>query len=118
MCVDDVRIIARGVIHDRWIILFYNGRELAIEVVDPQLPDREHKTVVGKLLAPMPGKVVRVCVAKGDPVKKGKVLIVVEAMKMEHSLLAFGDGSLKLVNCLAGQQVAEGEELIILEEGL
>lgn len=44
--------------------------------------------------------------------------MIVEAMKMEHSFVGAADGSAKVVNCVVGQQVADGEELIVLGEAL
>ena len=65
----------------------------------------------GALVAPMPGTVVRVDVAEGDAVTAGQVLVVLEAMKMEHSVRAPIDGVVEQVAVTAGQQV-ESETLL------
>jgi 3-methylcrotonyl-CoA carboxylase alpha subunit len=70
----------------------------------------------GKLIAPMPGKIVAVHVAPGDAVKRGQKLIVLEAMKMEHTILAPADGVVARVRFKAGEQAAEGEELVGFDE--
>ncbi|MFT5658882.1 MAG: 3-methylcrotonyl-CoA carboxylase alpha subunit [Gammaproteobacteria bacterium] len=68
----------------------------------------------GNLLAPMPGNVIALAVAEGDVVKKGDVLIVVEAMKMEHSIVAPADATVKEIYFQVGDQVNEGDHLIVL----
>jgi biotin carboxyl carrier protein len=62
--------------------------------------------------APMPGKVTRVSVQVGDPVKKGQTLVVMEAMKMEYALAADHDGSVQEINAQVGDQVALGAVMV------
>jgi len=69
----------------------------------------------GQLLSPMPGCVLSVSVAKGDRVEARQALAILEAMKMEHTLVAPGPGSITAVNCRAGEQVEEGVLLIAIE---
>ncbi len=69
----------------------------------------------GGVNAPLPGKIVQVMVAPGAAMKKGEALLVLEAMKMEHTLQAPGDGVVERVNVEAGQQVEEGAELLSFE---
>jgi 3-methylcrotonyl-CoA carboxylase alpha subunit len=69
---------------------------------------------VGRLTAPMPGKVVSFAVKAGDVVKKGQALAVMEAMKMEHTIAAPADGTVAEVLYAPGDQVAEGAELLKL----
>jgi 3-methylcrotonyl-CoA carboxylase alpha subunit len=69
----------------------------------------------GTLFAPMPGKVIQVLVEAGARVEKGQALLVLEAMKMEHTITAPADGVVKEVCYAAGEQVLEGAELIALE---
>ena len=70
----------------------------------------------GRLPAPMPGRVVAVPVAAGDPVSRGQTLMVIEAMKMEHGIVAPADGEVERVNYAVGDTVEEGAELITLRE--
>jgi 3-methylcrotonyl-CoA carboxylase alpha subunit len=69
----------------------------------------------GSLAAPMPGKVVQVLAQPGAGVKKGDPLMILEAMKMEHTITAPADGVVKEVHYAAGDQVLEGVELIAFE---
>jgi 3-methylcrotonyl-CoA carboxylase alpha subunit len=70
---------------------------------------------VGRLTAPMPGKVVSFAVQAGDVVKKGQPLAVMEAMKMEHTIAAPADGTVAELLYAPGDQVAEGVELLKLQ---
>ena len=67
-----------------------------------------------KVSAPMPGKILKVNVAAGAAVKKGDVLLVFEAMKMENDLTAPQDGTVASVNATVGQSVESGEVLVSL----
>ncbi|MBI1244493.1 MAG: ATP-grasp domain-containing protein [Alphaproteobacteria bacterium] len=66
-----------------------------------------------KLAAPMPGRIVAVHVAAGESVTRGQKLVVLEAMKMEHTILAPADGTVERVRFKPGEQAAEGEELVV-----
>lgn len=63
----------------------------------------------------MPGKVLEVLVAQGDVVEAGTPLMVLEAMKMEHRIVAAADGTVMAVHYEAGDQVAQGAVLLDLE---
>lgn len=67
-------------------------------------------------MAPMPGKLVQVMVKPGDAVEKGQPLVVLEAMKMEHTVKAPRAGKIAAVRYAAGEQVEEGTALVELEE--
>lgn len=69
-------------------------------------------TVNGGLAAPMPGKVLEVSVEPGQRVEAGRVLVVLEAMKMEHRVTAPADGTVTAVLVAVGDQVATGAELL------
>ena len=66
--------------------------------------------------APMPGKIIGVSVKPGDAVEKGQTIVVMEAMKMEHSLAAPRDGVVETVSAELNAQVPEGQILVALEE--
>jgi 3-methylcrotonyl-CoA carboxylase alpha subunit len=66
------------------------------------------------LEAPMPGKVTKVLVQVGDVVKKGQVLVTVEAMKMEHALKAPRDGVIESLKVEAGALVSPGTALVVI----
>ncbi|MEO5938970.1 MAG: acetyl/propionyl/methylcrotonyl-CoA carboxylase subunit alpha [Sphingomonas sp.] len=70
----------------------------------------------GAILSPMPGRIIAVEVADGDAVAKGQKLVTLEAMKMEHSLVAPFDGTVAELNATAGGQVSEGALLVRIEK--
>ncbi len=70
----------------------------------------------GSLLAPMPGTLVRAELSSGDPVRAGQPVLVLEAMKMEHLILAPADGILAELRVKPGAQVEAGEVLAIVTE--
>jgi 3-methylcrotonyl-CoA carboxylase alpha subunit len=70
---------------------------------------------VGRLTAPMPGKVVSFAVQAGDAVKKGQPLAVMDAMKMEHTIAAPFDGTVAELLFAPGDQVTEGAELLRMQ---
>ncbi|MDR5748191.1 3-methylcrotonyl-CoA carboxylase, partial [Caballeronia sp. LZ029] len=74
--------------------------------------DAEHE---GRLTAPMPGKVIAVLVQPGVSVEKGAPLIVMEAMKMEHTIVAPATGRIGEILFDVGDQVTDGSQLLVLE---
>jgi 3-methylcrotonyl-CoA carboxylase alpha subunit len=71
----------------------------------------------GAIISPMPGKLIAVDVRQGDAVAKGRKLVTLEAMKMEHSLVAPFDGIVAELNAVEGAQVSEGAMLARIEKG-
>lgn len=65
--------------------------------------------------APMPGVALKILVKPGDAVTKGTPLIILEAMKMEHQIVAPRDGEVASVNCKEGELVQPGVELVTLK---
>jgi len=70
----------------------------------------------GVIVSPMPGKVIKINVKNGQKVKKGDVLLVVEAMKMENNIIAPKDGEIETVKVNAGEMVDGSKELVVLED--
>jgi 3-methylcrotonyl-CoA carboxylase alpha subunit len=104
-----VTVIATG---DRRV-LFADERVWTASRVDPL-----HVTVEGSgadegLLAPMPGRIIALMAAEGDTVDKGAPLVVLEAMKMEHTIRAPGRGTLVKFAFAVGDQVADGAALAV-----
>ncbi len=64
--------------------------------------------------APMPGTILKVNVSKGDAVKKGQVLLILEAMKMENEIKAASDGIVESVNVEKGSSVKVGDLLVAI----
>ncbi|WP_431898777.1 biotin carboxylase N-terminal domain-containing protein [Nonomuraea sp. bgisy101] len=82
-----------------------------------RLPEPAEHHAPGSLLAPMPGSVLRVEVEQGEAVAKGQVVLVLEAMKMEHQIAAPADGVVSAVMVEKGSQVEAEAVLAIIEEG-
>jgi biotin carboxyl carrier protein len=95
------------------------GRRFSVEVRDPRNARRGSRTALGagrqNVSAPMPGKVIRVLVNKGDPVEAGQGLVVVEAMKMQNEMKASRPGRVAELRVQAGDTVGAGETLVVLE---
>ena len=96
--------------------VFHEGGHWRLGIYDPLAAAEAHEGASGGLTAPMPGKVAAVHVKAGDAVVAGQPLIVVEAMKMEHSIHAPADGAVTEVRFKTGDQVQEGEVLVVVEE--
>jgi propionyl-CoA carboxylase alpha chain len=77
--------------------------------------DPASAAAAGSLLAPMPGTVVTVLVAEGDLVETGTPVLVLEAMKMQHTVSAPASGTVIELDVKAGVQVAAGEVLAVVE---
>jgi len=93
--------------------VFWNGQYRKLSLKEELGAPEEEQ--LGSLAAPMPGKVIQLLVEEGVKVKKGDPLLVLEAMKMEHTITAPADGTVKEIRFRAGEQVLEGAELILLE---
>ncbi|MBB6124522.1 acetyl/propionyl/methylcrotonyl-CoA carboxylase subunit alpha [Sphingobium subterraneum] len=74
-----------------------------------------HSASDGAILSPMPGRIIAVSVSAGQAVTKGQKLVTLEAMKMEHSLVAPFDGMIAQLNAEQGAQVSEGTLLVEVE---
>jgi 3-methylcrotonyl-CoA carboxylase alpha subunit len=90
------------------------GRQTVVRPVARDADDAAHPGAGGRVSAPMHGKIIEVLVAPGDLVRKGQRLAVIEAMKMEHALLAPADGAVAEVRASAGSQVAQGALLMTI----
>jgi 3-methylcrotonyl-CoA carboxylase alpha subunit len=95
--------------------LIAEGRCYRLSLDDPVAPALAEEHPAGSLMASMPGIVTSVLVKPGDRVVKGQPLATLEAMKMEHALVAPADGVVQAVRCTPGEQVREGMELIVLK---
>ena len=112
---DDTPMAAiSGFRDDERVVVFYEGQAYGF--------DRSARGVVGghgvhdgEIVAPMPGKVTSVEISNGETVSKGQRLLTLEAMKMEHGLVAPFDGVVAELNTKAGAQVSEGAVLAKIE---
>ncbi len=113
--IDGVKSHARCARHAGGVSVFLDGGH-HFESPDPlRVPD-DAVTAGDMVGAPMPGHVKAVFVAKGDRVVQGDRLALLEAMKMEHTLVAPRDGTVADVPVVAGAQVSAGTALILMEE--
>jgi 3-methylcrotonyl-CoA carboxylase alpha subunit len=96
--------------------VFHGGGQWRLGIHDPLIAAEAHEDASGGLTAPMPGKVAALHVKVGAAVKPGQPLIVVEAMKMEHTINAPAAGKVAEVRFKPGDQVDEGAVLIVIEE--
>ena len=105
-------IKASVLLHREMLHVFVGGHHVQVLPVDPLAHAGEEQDAHGGLTAPMPGKVIALLAKPGDVVDKGTPLVVMEAMKMEHSLVAPARGSVLAYRYAVGEQVEEGRELV------
>jgi 3-methylcrotonyl-CoA carboxylase alpha subunit len=96
--------------------VFHAGAHTVLHPFDP-LAHAAEEAEGGRLTAPMPGKVVALLAKPGMKVTRGTPLLVMEAMKMEHTITAPGDGTVDAFHYAAGDQVAEGATLLAFTAG-
>ena len=92
--------------------VFTGGRHFTLAYHDPMAHAGEVEAAGGRLTAPMPGKVVAILAKAGQEVKKGEALVIMEAMKMEHTIGAPSDGVVEELLYGVGDQVADGAPLL------
>ncbi len=95
--------------------VFFEGRSWPLSLVDTLHVGGEGEEVEGGLRAPMPGKVIAIMASPGSMVEKGAPLLVLEAMKMEHTISAPRKGVVKAFRFAPGDQVSDGAELVDFE---
>ncbi|HLS81214.1 MAG TPA: acetyl/propionyl/methylcrotonyl-CoA carboxylase subunit alpha [Steroidobacter sp.] len=115
--VDGQRLRSSVVFDGLTLTLFNQGRVWRLMLDDPMARAEKQEGVAGRLTSPMPGSVVAVLVAEGDLVERDQPLMVIEAMKMEHTIRAPATGRVVKIHFAVGLQVSEGEELLALESG-
>ncbi|MDP6811652.1 MAG: biotin carboxylase N-terminal domain-containing protein [Alphaproteobacteria bacterium] len=99
---------------DRWLV---HGPGGDVELQElPRFPRGGQAEVSGGLVAPMPGNVTATHVAEGDTVEPGQLLLILEAMKMEHRITAPIGGTVTQLRVSVGDQVDNGELLVVVEE--
>ncbi len=95
--------------------VFFTGKHLRVRCEDRDHPGVHEDVASGLLVAPMPGRVISVLVDRDSIVETGQALMVIEAMKMEHTIHALVDGTVTAVSFGEGDLVEEGVELLVIE---
>lgn len=113
----DGRVIAARVVTvDGDVFVMRDGATERLAFIEPDAGAfSEVVETGGRVLAPMPGQIVSIAVSVGDQVGAGDVLMVVEAMKMEHEVRAPAPGKVASVRFAVGDRVEEGVELVNVE---
>jgi len=112
----DAKLDAHVIRQGETLYVFSGGRRHAIQSIDPLLHAGEDVEEGGGLVAPMSGKIIALIASAGTEVEKGAPLLVMEAMKMEHTIVAPANGTLKAFRFAIGDQVPEGAELVEFEK--
>ena len=100
---------------DQRLTIFSDGRHQVLDWIDPLAHAGAAEVASGQLTAPMPGKIIAVMVKPGAHVERGTPLLIMEAMKMEHTITAPHAGIVAQVLYRVGDQVAEGAALLVFE---
>jgi 3-methylcrotonyl-CoA carboxylase alpha subunit len=103
---------ATTLVRDGRCDVFLHGVHHRFEHVDPLAHVGEQAVAEGSIRAIMPGRIVALLVKPGARVARGEPLLILEAMKMEHTLGAPADGICEAFNVAVGEQVTEGSELV------
>jgi 3-methylcrotonyl-CoA carboxylase alpha subunit len=111
---DKTRWRARYFLDGAHIHLWSDGQHFDIALDDPRLQEFSATAIQGGLTTPLPGVVVAVSTKVGQSVRAGDILMVIEAMKMEHSIRAPRDGIVKVIHFRHGDRVPEGSQLLEL----
>jgi 3-methylcrotonyl-CoA carboxylase alpha subunit len=106
---------ARTLDADAAVFVLRHGRQTVVRLKALDVAEAAGAAAGGRVTAPMHGKVLEVLVAPGAAVRKGDRLAVIEAMKMEHTLLAPIDGIVADVRVTVSAQVAQGAHLMTIE---
>jgi 3-methylcrotonyl-CoA carboxylase alpha subunit len=112
---DDATVTGNVVRLGGRIEVFLPGTHHILERHDPLRQELADEARAGGLEAPMPGKIIALLVGSGDSVEKDTPLLILEAMKMEHTIRAPARGRIARILCRVGEQVGEGAELIDFE---
>ncbi len=110
--IDGRHLSGRVVRDDDRFHVFWQGQHRVISWSDPIAHAGESESEGGRLTAPMPGKIVQLMVDEGASVEKGAPLLIMEAMKMEHTISAPANGKVEALHYAVGDQVAEGAQLL------
>ncbi len=106
--------VERKKVESKTPILVRSAMPTSMSPSDVKMSAKE-KSVVAKIIAPLPGTVIQIMINPGAAVKRGDKLLVYEAMKMENNLLAEKDGTVKSIKVNVGDNFLQGDLLIEME---
>jgi propionyl-CoA carboxylase alpha chain len=114
VAIDGRRLITT--VHRHGSSWWVHGRGGDVELDEvPRFPEPEVESVAGGMTAPMPGRVLATDCAAGDDVVAGQLLVLLEAMKMEHRIVAPFDGVVSELRVAVGDQVGTGDMLVVID---
>ena len=113
--VGERRLKARAHLAGERVYLWLEGVKYELTLEDPRTREFAASAATGGLTTPLPGAVVSVPVKLGAQVAAGEVLMVIEAMKMEHTITAPYAGTVTAIHFAPGERVPEGSELLALK---
>ncbi len=113
---EEVEVLAQKMAGKVW--LHYKGQTFAYTPKQNQKqgPAGGANQDPSQIVAPMPGKIIKIFVAEGDSVAEGETVVAMEAMKMEYNLKAMQNMKVKSIKCSEGAQVGLSDLLVELEE--
>ncbi|SFL00589.1 acetyl/propionyl/methylcrotonyl-CoA carboxylase subunit alpha [Falsiroseomonas stagni] len=97
------------------LMVVLDGATHELRFLDPRAPSGEEQAGGGRILAPMPGRILQLLAAPGDRVLRGAVLLVMEAMKVQMRITAPIPGTVQALRCQVGDLVEDGAELVVVE---
>ena len=111
LLVDGRTVIVPFIVDGAEVSFAYEGETYTIDVAGTRkkVRHRDHS-----MSAPMPGVVTKILVVQNQEVTKGTPLVILEAMKMEHQIVASRDGTVSAIRCREGELVQPGNDLIDL----
>jgi len=109
--VDGRTVIVPFVVNGSVVSFAYDGETYSIDTASGRRKARQRDH---SMSAPMPGVVTKILVKTGQEVTKGTPLLILEAMKMEHPIVASKDGRVAAIRCKEGELVQPGSDLIEL----
>ena len=112
--ISNVRYRSKITMDDDLLLIQTHKGNLLFKIL-PKFNVTQEEAIKGGLTAPMPGKVVEIKIKKGSNIKKGDTLVILEAMKMEHKVLAPDNGKIKEVLIKENDQVENGQTLVVLD---
>ena len=112
--IDNTRIRSKVTFDNELLLIQSKSGDVLFKIL-PKFETVKKVSIEGGLNAPMPGKVVEIKIKKGAKIKKGDTLIILEAMKMEHSIKASEDGVISDIFIKENDQVENGAVLMVVD---